>query len=322
MLLLARKLAPVFVIVFCALGSQPALAARGPAIVRPPQAFPVIDAPAVPSGPMTYHGGPVQLSTKTYAIFWKPAKLQSGAAAKYASGYTKLVTRFLKDESGSAWYNIGTQYYQDINSQTSFITNTSKFGGSYTDTTPYPTGECSTGYTGTNCLLDSDIRAAVGRAITAKGWKVKPTSEFFVFTAKDEGSCFNASQNDCSFTEYCGYHTYNSITGKQVYYANMPYLVNTNYTCAVAGQPSPNNKPAADYEINVLSHEAMETRTDPEIDAWYASNSSGEIGDLCAWTFGSAGLDGGLANEELNGHFYYIQQEYSNASTSCVQTYP
>jgi hypothetical protein len=248
---------------FAALGVQPAFAA-GPSLVRPSQTRPVAGGPAAASGQMmTYHGGPVQLATTTHLIFWKPATLQSGAPAKFAPGYTKLVAQFLKDISGSGWYNIATQYYQDINSQTSFITNSSRYAGKYTDTTAYPTGECSTNRTGTNCLLDPDIRAAVTRAITANGWKVTPKTQFIVLTANDEGSCVSATQKSCSFSDYCAYHWDYTLNGKQVVYSNMPYDLSTSAgaRCHLSGQPSPNNNPAADYEINVLSHEVMESLT-------------------------------------------------------------
>jgi hypothetical protein len=301
-------------------GVQPAMAAQGPvALVRPPQSQPGFATAA----PMTYHGGLVQLTTKTYVIFWRPPTLQSGAKATYAKGYTSLVKQYLSDIGGSGWYNIATQYSQTVSSSISFITNSSRLGGAYTDnTTPYPVGECSAPDTGTNCLLNSDIRAEVSRAIAAEGWKPNKITQFLVLTAKDEGSCWDSTHTDCAFRDYCAYHSWYTLNGARVVYSNMPYLVNTKYTCAVGGQPSPNANKPADYEINLLSHEVMESLTDPGLDAWYQNSTSGEIGDLCAWNFGTAGLDGGLANEAMNGHFYYTQMEWSNDGLQCRQTYP
>ena len=47
-----------------------------------------------------------------------------------------------------------------------------------------------------------------------------------------------------------------------------------------------------------------------------------EIGDLCAWTFGSQSWDGGLANQMWSGHFYDLQLEYDNHVSGCVQVGP
>jgi hypothetical protein len=301
-------------------GTSTALAAQGPmGVVRPPN-WPAI--PGAAATPMTYHGGLIMKTSKVYAIFWTPATLQSGGAAKYAKGFTALTKQYLRDIGGSGWYNVGTQYYQDVGTTRTFIQNTAHLGGTYTDTTPYPSGECSDAYTGTDCLLNSDIRSAVTRAIQANGWTPGPNKQFLVFTARDEGSCFNATENSCAFTEYCGYHSWYTLNGVRVIFTNMPYEVNTNYTCAVSGQPSPNSNKPADYSINVVSHEVMESVTDPGLDAWYDGSTSGEVGDKCAWNFGPANLDGGLANETMNGHFYYTQMEFSNDGATCVQTYP
>jgi hypothetical protein len=74
--------------------------------------------------------------------------------------------------------------------------------------------------------------------------------------------------------------------------------------------------------------------TDPELDAWYSADGS-EIGDLCAWNYGTNTWDGGSANESwpvsLNSLFiighppvynFELQMEYSNHSASCVQVGP
>ena len=56
-------------------------------------------------------------------------------------------------------------------------------------------------------------------------------------------------------------------------------------------------------------------RTDPEFDG-------NEIGDLCAWNFGAplgTTLGGEPYNQVINGHDYYLQQEWSNADGGCVQ---
>jgi hypothetical protein len=48
-----------------------------------------------------------------------------------------------------------------------------------------------------------------------------------------------------------------------------------------------------------------------------------EIGDKCAWNFGTAlGSTGsGEYNQVINGHDYYLQQEWSNVSSGCALKY-
>ena len=81
------------------------------------------------------------------------------------------------------------------------------------------------------------------------------------------------------------------------------------------------NEPDSDVEINIVSHEHMEAVTDPHLNAWY-DPSGNEIGDLCAYNYGSRTLDGGLANEQWNGNFYVVQQEWDNKVGACVQHGP
>ena len=61
---------------------------------------------------------------------------------------------------------------------------------------------------------------------------------------------------------------------------------------------------------NVLSHEVFESITDPDLNAWYYVNTSGENGDLCNFN-----IQNPIA---LNGIRYAIQREYDNATHGCA----
>jgi PKD repeat protein len=82
---------------------------------------------------------------------------------------------------------------------------------------------------------------------------------------------------------------------------------------------SPNGD-TADATLNVVSHEHNETITDPLGTAWFDS-SGNENGDECNFTFGAAiGNDFfGSFNQIINGHFYWLQEEWSNRANSCQQ---
>jgi len=64
---------------------------------------------------------------------------------------------------------------------------------------------------------------------------------------------------------------------------------------------------------STLSHESFEAWSDPLPNTgWFNSSYGEEIGDVCAYSF--------MANENLNGKTWYIQQEYSNTYHGCADT--
>lgn len=269
---------------------------------------------------LIYHGGPVMKTTNTYAIFWEPPKLQDGSPAYIAPGYNAGVLRYFKDVGGTGLYNNNTQYYQTVGGVNQHIKNVSVLAGSWVDTGAYPKSGCTDPLTPGNCLSDAQIQAEVAHALQVKGWTASPTNAFFVFTAGGEGSCFGQS-GSCAFNTYCGYH--GAFAG--TIYANMPYAAThtaqpqPRIFCTRVGR-FPNDRDI-DMETNILSHEHIEMVTDPLLNAWYASNGQ-EIGDLCSYNWGTRDEDGGLANQDWNGHFYLLQQEWDNAVSGCAQEGP
>jgi hypothetical protein len=263
---------------------------------------------------MTYHGGPIMKQSHTYAIFWQPPHLQNGAATFFSSQYFALNERYFGDVGGNGLYNNNRQYYQISGGRQVHIKNRSNLAGTWVDTAAMPASGCTDSATPGNCLSDSQIQAEVTHAIAVNGWKASPTNMFFVFTPKGEGSCFNNSST-CAFTFYCAYH---GAFGSTIY-ANMPYGNTFSGNCTSLGAFP--NEPDSDVEISIVSHEHMEAVTDPHLNAWY-DPSGEEIGDLCAYNYGTRSLDGGLANEQWNGNFYVVQQEWDNKKTACVQSGP
>ncbi len=243
---------------------------------------------------LVYHSpGPVMRGTsQAYAIFWEP----SGSFV--SSTYNSLISRYFGDVGGSGLYANNTQYKDS----TGVAPSGSTFGGSWVDTSSYPSGS----------LTDAQVQAEVSKALSTKGWTASLTHIFFVFTAKGENICYDSS--DCSFTTFCAYH---GFFGSNTMYGAMPY---TGTNLSACGTPSsPNGDFDADSTINVTSHEQMEAATDPHLNAWYDSSGE-EIGDKCAWNFGTIGSDGG--NITLNGHRYILQKEWDNKARGCVLSGP
>lgn len=282
-------------------------------------------------GALTYHGGPVMTSAVTYAIFWTPSSLQNGAATGLSTSYENILSNFLSLYPGHSIANNNTQYYSTSGFRffrfTNYITNTGSFGGSYVDTTPYPASNCSDPITPGNCLSDAQIQAEVSKVMASKGWTGGLNHIFFVYTGTGEGSCSGSS---CAYTEYCAYHGYFNSGSTPVLYGNMPYAA-AGYCQAGS---APNGAADGDAAASITSHELTEAMTDPELNAWYSAAGS-EIGDLCAWSYGTNTWDGGLANESwpvslspfyIFGHppvyNFELQMEYDNHTASCVQVGP
>ncbi len=114
---------------------------------------------------------------------------------------------------------------------------------------------------------------------------------------------------------YCAWHSSGSCNQVliQVIYQPNP--------AGVSGCRSgvyPNNSQQADSTANTLSHEIFETVNDPRGNAWYDRNGE-EIADKCAWTFSPATQNNITYTNTVGSLNYYIQQEWSNNVSGCVQ---
>lgn len=285
--------------------------------------------------PLVYNGGPIMQSIKAYTIFWDP---DAGIPTKaIPQTYMDLINRYFADIGRTNMYNINTQYSQTYPSA-AFVGSNSGLGGTWHDlTNAYSCDPACSGPTNLQALTDSDIENEVARAIAANHWPNGGLNvEFFVFTEKGVESCYNSQictpgiPTGAVYGGYCAYHFfYGADPNPPVMYANMPYDPTWDdnlLTCSLLlpTDTTPNNHDA-DEEISTTSHEHFETVTDPTVNAWYDA-SGYEIGDKCAYRYGTVASDGG--NVTLNGHRYYMQQEWSNADiqsgvaySGCVLNY-
>lgn len=255
---------------------------------------------------LTYHGGPVMHTNKTYTIFWVPAGYSM--ATSYRSGMNTFLKNVAADNGlTSNVYFSDTQYYGPTAAN---ILYQSGFVASYNDTNPYPASGCALASGFNKCLSDGQLRKEISRVISLNKWRPTPATMFFIFTPGKVRSCFGSS---CSFTSFCAYHSYFG----SVIYANQPFANYKPNSCGIKyATLTPPNGAAIDSTINVLSHEHNEAITDPKLDAWWDGTTGNENGDNCAWDFGT--LTAGSYNQVINGHNYVVQQEWSNASSGCV----
>jgi hypothetical protein len=166
-------------------------------------------------------------------------------------------------------------------------------------------------------LTSSNILQLVHTAARAHGSGYDHVYHIFLRSGVDVCTSTNVcySPDNTSTFVFCAYH--GSVDFQDVghvLYSVEPYQ--NVRGCSVA-QPSPNGA-LVDSTSSTLSHELIETITDPDGTAWFAQSSliedGAEIGDVCESPFGKYGAF------SISGKSYAIQPEYSNKFHACATT--
>ncbi len=273
-----------------------------------------------------YNGGEVMPSNTNYTFYWQPA-----GAPSFPSDYQPGIDRFFADlahDSGGSQNveSILTQYNDATGHHAGYE---SHFAGAILDTHPYPANGCQQAAI---CLTDAQIRFELAAYINAHKLPGGLSHEYFVIAPPGVESCFEAAGELCSAAsarpEFCAYHGAIPRPGGPIIYADIPYLQGT--VCDDGNHP---NGASSDAAISGgLSHEHDESLSDPEPNGawtdWASGASTGyEVADKCR-TFSAESEDGpplgtapdGAAyNQLINGHSYWLQQEWSNQGHACMQ---
>ena len=239
-----------------------------------------------PGNGILYHGGSVMTSTVTVYYIWYGDWNGNDGIALLESLAGKI--------GGSSYFNMNSSYTDGNGTP---VSNSVLFGGSTTDS--YSVGKN---------LSDQQIWQVVSTAINGGKLPKDPNGMYFVLTSAD----VTATSGFC--TQYCGWHTYGTLSGTPIKFAFVGDSSRCISGCA-AQSTSPNGNPGADGMASVIAHELSETVTDPTLNAWYDNNGN-ENADKCAWTFGVtfAATNGSRANVTLGKYNYLIQQNWINAS--------
>lgn len=239
---------------------------------------------------LTYGNGEVLVSPKMYLIFWGYKTYGDADKVK------KLLVKYAKVIGGSPLNNIYTQYYQTLNSTTTYITNPSKqFGGAWEDDANavplHPT--------------DAQVAAEALAGVSHFGYD--PNGSYVVATPHGRSTIGFGSN-------FCAYHSATSYNGQIVSYTNLPYMPDAN-DCGSNWIQPPSDESAVDEGVTIVEgHEYAESVTDPNPFSGWNNFQYGEIGDICAWT--------NVKNDPFGKKSYTSQPMYSNASESCVHSYP
>jgi hypothetical protein len=269
------------------------------------------------AGKLPYQGGRVLHTNRTHLIFWQP----TGSGLAFDPGYTALIEAFLTDVAADSHKTTSTYgltgQYPDFKGPAAYD---STFGGAILATDPLPVNDCTeppaTGPGWTVCLSDAQLQTEIEQVITINHLPTTNHDIYFLVTPDGLGSCTDGTSSSCalggSATGYCGYH---SVSGTGILYAVIPYNAVPGHCQSTNPRP---NASTADPTISTISHEQIETVTDPEGNAW-VDNDGNEAADLCLTTFGPAlgGAGGAQWNETIHGGHFYLQEVWSDAQNSC-----
>jgi hypothetical protein len=292
--------------------------------------------------PATYHGGPTMTGGVTvHTIFWGPSNYPFVAAAPPGSkAYVPLIQQYFTDVAAASTgpagapctaaacnaFTVEAQY--GWGTTPGAITpgdNTIHYNvatDSVIDTNPYPSNGCTSPGDTTACLTDPQIQAEIDRIIQATPGQPRGLNNlWFVFLPPNVDEC--DGQNICGTDAFAGYHGLSDVHGHGL----TIYAIAIDPIIEIGGffaGEDPNGNPDAELAIDVAAHEVNEAMTDPEGTGWMDPNGY-EVGDKCdvapsrGTPLGYAD-DGSPYNQVINGHDYLIQEMWSNADHSCVQS--
>jgi PKD domain len=264
-----------------------------------------------------YGGGPVLHSNRTHVIFWQP----EGSGLTFDPGYQELIETFLSDVAAASHRTTNvyglTGQYSDPGGPAAYD---SSYGGAVVATDALPPNGCTeppaTGPGWSVCLTDQQLETEIGQVIAADHLPTTNREIYFLVTPSGLGSCTDSNSSSCALGGseggYCGYH---SQTPAGILYAVIPYNAAPGH--CQSGNPRPNSS-SADPAISTISHEQIETVTDPDGNAWIDA-AGNEIADVCLTNFGPAlGGSGDTAwNEAIDGGHFFTQEVWSDADGGC-----
>ena len=286
--------------------------ARGTAVT------PRFSASPASGGPLTYHDGAVVRSNTVHVLLWAPP------GYSFPSGYTDLVDQYFTDVAADDGtntnvYSVAGQY-GDSGGR---IAYDSTYAGALSDSDALPASGCTDpAFPSEACVTNDQLRVELEAVVASNKLPISGEDIYFAFLPPGVNVCVDGSNSNCSTHDLCGYHTWDGT----LLYAIEPFATfdfDDDIGCddnAANNDNSPNAN-SADAALSIASHEHNETITDPYGSGWFDSDLGGEIGDLCNFTFGSllGGSPGAGYNQSIDGHQYYLQEEYSNNDRGCIQ---
>ena len=281
----------------------------------------------------TSKGRVLQGPINVYIIYWFPPGVVADTGIYDGFGsFTIDVDLFFGDKvlpmdvpgvSSSSYLNILTQYPASCGTSACALASAPgavQLRDSFIERFAYPhAGAANNAGTTANPLTDSDIRDEVQRAIAARNWQIDSNSIVFVVTGVFQPGAVPVEEckgANCTFkgVSFCGYHNSMVVNGVALAYSYLSDAsfntagCNEGISTALAGHTL-----SSDREIALLSHEFAEAVTDPVVGTAWVDSAGKEIGDKCNQV---------PATVLFGGYRFQVQQQWSNATSSCVSSLP
>ena len=240
---------------------------------------------------LNYSNGPVLVKPKVFIIFWGYNTYGD------PDGVKTLLKKYAKAMGGSGHNDIYTQYYEKSGSKTVDIKNPRhQFAGAWEDdTNAVPTHP-----------TDAQVAAESLQGVAHFGYKAN--ASYVVATPTQHSSTGFG-------TQWCAYHSATYSGGHLVSYTNLPYMPDAGSSCGSDIISPPSDESSTDEGVTIVEgHEYGESVTDPNPPTGWYNFSQGEIGDICAWQ--------DIENDPFAKQSFTSQPMFSNATQSCVQSYP
>ena len=275
-------------------------------------------------GDLQYHGGHVVRSAREYLIYVNMATNSNCNTVATCWGDPQ---GFLQDLGNSNFIHVVDQYV-GAHDGDRYRPAREAIEVTYPATSPY---------TGTTEYSDLDMQTIVYAVTTALGLPSGYHAIYDVFLPPGQDECAGPgvcySPDDPASFYFCAYHGTSELPAGPTLYTVEPFQDVGG--CSV--RPNTPNGAFIDSTNNVLSHETIETITDPNVagawpTGWWNELNNGmfgqEIGDECSFLLitpppptvpgpnSSVYFD--PSNVNLNGNPYAIQPEYSNSAHGCA----
>ena len=266
---------------------------------------------------LQYHGGSVVQSAVQYLIY---VNVNRNRACNTVARCWGDPVRFLHDLDHSDFIHVVDPYVGETDGDRYRVSQDLIYVDDRATGRPY---------------TDADIQTIVHAVVAALGLPTGYQSIYDVFLPPGQDVCSGRPFTSCyspdrpSVFAFCAYHSSADFRDiGHVLYTVEPF----QDVAGCASRPNGPNGPLVDSTNNTLSHETIETITDPDGTAWWNELNNAlfqdEIADECSFLVFSPpppALPGPQSSVyfdpstvELNGVPYLVQPEYANATHRCT----
>jgi hypothetical protein len=245
-------------------------------------------------GDLSFHGGAVVEFAESHAIYLLPnGKCPIAVCWGNPEG-------FLRDLGKSEFIHVADQYV-DLESFNRYTVGQRAM-------VPFTPSVIS--------FTDNDMLAVIHAVASVTG-QTGYGHIYHVFLPQGTDECFDSTFKVCASNVFCAYHSSADFSDiGHILYSIEPFA--NVVGCQV--KPGSPNGSLVDSTNDVLSHELIETITDPDGTGWWNSTGFGmfgqEIGDECVFFFPPFYSDPAIIN--VNGKVYALQPEYNNRQHACT----